>query len=55
MAEHVLLRAVDERGIATLTLNRPEVHNAYNGAMIDALVETVGALAADPRVRLLVL
>lgn len=55
MAENVLLRAVDERGIATLTLNRPEVHNAYNGAMIDALVETVGALAADPRVRLLVL
>ena len=46
--------AVDEQGIATLTLNRPEVH-AYNGAMIDALVETVGALAADPRVRLLVL
>ena len=55
MAENVLLRAVDERGIATLTLNRPEVHNAYNGAMIDALVEAVGALAADPRVRLLVL
>jgi methylglutaconyl-CoA hydratase len=55
MAENVVLSALDERGIATLTLNRPEVHNAYNGAMIDALVEEVGALAADPRVRLLVL
>jgi methylglutaconyl-CoA hydratase len=55
MADKVVLSAVDERGVATLTLNRPEVHNAYNGAVIDALVETVGALAADRRVRLLVL
>jgi methylglutaconyl-CoA hydratase len=55
MSDNVILSAVDERGIATLTLNRPEVHNAYDGALIEALVETVGALAADPRVRLLVL
>ena len=48
MAEKVVLSAMDERGIATLTLNRPDVHNAYNGAMIEALVEEVGALAADP-------
>ena len=55
MAEKVVLSAMDERGIATLTLNRPDVHNAYNGAMIEALVEEVGAFAADPRVRLLIL
>jgi methylglutaconyl-CoA hydratase len=55
MAENVVLSALDERGIATLTLNRPDVHNAYNGAMIEALLDEVGALAADPRVRLLVL
>ena len=55
MAEKVVLSAMDERGIATLTLNRPDVHNAYNSAMIEALVEEVGAFAADPRVRLLIL
>ena len=55
MAERPVLSAIDERGVATLTLNRPEVHNAYNGAMIDGLIEAVGALAADARVRLLVL
>jgi methylglutaconyl-CoA hydratase len=55
MAEDLVLSALDERGIATLTLNRPEVHNAYNGAMIDGLIEAVDALAADERVRLLVL
>jgi methylglutaconyl-CoA hydratase len=55
MAERMVLSAIDERGAATLTLNRPAVHNAYNGAMIDSLIEAVDALAADPRVRLLVL
>jgi methylglutaconyl-CoA hydratase len=55
MAESLVLSSIDQRGVATLTLNRPEVHNAYNGAMIDALIEAAGALAADERVRLLVL
>jgi methylglutaconyl-CoA hydratase len=55
MSDNVVLSVVDERGIATLTLNRPEVHNAYDGRMIEALVEAVSTLAVDPRVRLLVL
>jgi methylglutaconyl-CoA hydratase len=55
MAENMVRSAIDERGIATLTLNRPEVHNAYDGRMIEALVEELGTLAADPRVRLLAL
>jgi methylglutaconyl-CoA hydratase len=55
MADPLVLSAIDERGVATITLNRPEVHNAYNGAMIDGLIEAVEALAADRRVRVLVL
>jgi methylglutaconyl-CoA hydratase len=55
MPQSLVLSTIDERGVATLMLNRPEVHNAYNGAMIDALIETASALAADGRVRLLVL
>ena len=55
MAEPLVLTVVDERGVATLTLNRPEVHNAYDGPMIDALIQAVGALAVNDRVRLLVL
>jgi len=46
---------VDGRGIATLTLNRPEVHNAYDGALIDGLIAALDGLSADPRVRVLVL
>jgi methylglutaconyl-CoA hydratase len=54
MAE-IVLSEVDGRGVASVTLNRPEVHNAYDGALIDALIDALEALAADPRVRLLLL
>ncbi len=55
MTEPVVLCAVDARGVATLTLNRPEVNNAYNGEMLEALAQHVGRLADDPAVRVLVL
>jgi methylglutaconyl-CoA hydratase len=51
----IVLSAVDRRGVATVTLNRPDVHNAYNGALIDALLDALAVLAGDPRVRVLVL
>src|SRR3954462_15142044 len=35
---------VDARGVATVTLNRPEVNNAYDGAMIDGLLAALDAL-----------
>ena len=33
-----VLWRVDERGVARVTLNRPEVYNAYNGELIAALL-----------------
>ena len=51
----VVLSAVDDRGIATVTLNRPQVHNAYDGAVIDGLLDGLERLEADPRVRVLLL
>ena len=43
---------VERRGeVLLLTLNRPEVHNAYNRAMRDALCEALTVAAVDPRVR----
>jgi enoyl-CoA hydratase/carnithine racemase len=39
-----VLWSVDARGVATVTLNRPEVNNAYNGAMIDGLLAALDAL-----------
>ncbi|MBI3514248.1 MAG: enoyl-CoA hydratase/isomerase family protein, partial [Proteobacteria bacterium] len=46
---------IDGRGVATVWLNRPEVNNAYDGALIDQLIETVAALDRDPGLRALVL
>jgi len=35
---------VDGRGVATVTLNRPEVNNAYDGALIEGLLAALDAL-----------
>jgi len=45
----------DARGIATATLNRPERGNAYNAALLEALIAGLGALRDDAAVRALVL
>lgn len=41
--------------VATVTLNRPEVHNAFDAAMIGALRAAVEELAGDAAVRIVVL
>lgn len=41
--------------LATLTLNRPSLHNAFNAAMIAELRDAFAALAADDAVRVVVL
>ena len=50
-----LLTATDARGVATLTLNRPERGNAYDQALLDALAGEIARLGADASVRVIVL
>jgi methylglutaconyl-CoA hydratase len=47
--------ATDPRGIATVTLNRPERRNAFDDALIRELTEAFYTLGADSGVRALVL
>lgn len=47
--------AIDSRGVATVRLNRPRRNNAYDGALLQALLDGLGALQADPAVRVIVL
>ena len=48
-----VLWQVDDRGVATVTLNRPEVNNAYDAALIQGLHDAMDALGAGVRAVLL--
>jgi methylglutaconyl-CoA hydratase len=45
----------DARGVATLTLNRPEKHNAFDDRMITDLLQALDNIGKDKSVRVLVL
>ncbi|MFT4919692.1 MAG: methylglutaconyl-CoA hydratase [Zhongshania aliphaticivorans] len=46
---------LDERGVATITLNRPDIHNAFDDTVIAALTNAFTHAANDPAVRVVVL
>src|SRR3954468_12075395 len=46
---------VDARGVAAVTLNRPEVNNAYNGEMIAGLLSALDALGGAAGLRAVVI
>ena len=50
-----LLVDIDTRGVARLTLNRPERHNAFDDLLIADMTEALQELAAEPSVRVVVL
>jgi len=55
MDQPLVLQQRDERGVVTLTLNRPQSLNALSEAMLAALGEAFVALAEDESVRAVVL
>lgn len=55
MADDYLLFQQDRRGVVTLTLNRPDVHNAFDDVLIGLLIEAIDRIAANPESRALVL
>lgn len=50
-----LSSTLDSQGVATLSLNRPDVHNAFDDALISELNTALEHYARHPEVRLLVL
>ncbi len=55
MAYEKLTLEIDARGVASVTLNRPEVHNAFDAALIAELTQVFTALAEDKAVRIAVI
>ena len=54
MTDSVLYN-LDERGVATVTLNRPEKHNAFDDALIAELTHLFKQIGEDKNVRAMVL
>jgi methylglutaconyl-CoA hydratase len=50
-----MLEVTRERGVARVTLNRPELRNAFDDALISQLTSTFRDLEADASVRVMVL
>jgi len=50
-----VLLSVDDHGNATLMLNRPEVHNAFDPAMVRALTAALRKIAKDDSIRAVVI
>ena len=50
-----LLLREDQGGVARLTLNRPQQYNALSKAMLEALQQSIDAIAQDPAVRVVVI
>jgi methylglutaconyl-CoA hydratase len=55
MSTSLVTADVDARGVATLTLNRPDKHNALDAAMLQQLHEALLTLQSDERVRVVVM
>lgn len=55
MAEAPIITDIRPDGRATVTLNRPAVHNAFDEDTISRLTMELGALERDPEVRVVVL
>jgi len=50
----VVLFDLDEHGIATITINRPEVRNALNWEAMEAFADAVGRAETTPGLRALI-
>ena len=46
---------IDQRGVGTIMLDRPEQHNAFDDSLIAELIQRLADLAADETVRIVVL
>ena len=55
MAGPNILLDIDERGVATVTLDRPDKHNAFDDGVIAELAEAFGSLAENSQARVIVL
>ncbi|MFC4699506.1 enoyl-CoA hydratase/isomerase family protein [Glaciecola siphonariae] len=54
VTQHVELD-IDEQGVARVSLNRPEVHNAFDETVIQSLLDIFASINKNPDVRVMIL
>jgi len=54
MSEKTVLSEIDERGVARITLNRPEMHNAMNDVLIGEVFEAFRSVSENASVRVVI-
>lgn len=52
---NTLISSADKRGVLTLCMNRPEVHNAFDAEMIRGMTRALQAADSNPDVRMVVI
>ena len=55
MTANPVLWNLSESGVATVTLNRPEVNNAYDAGLINGVLAAMEDLGSKPNLRVVVL
>lgn len=55
MSEPTILTEINKRGVATVTMNRPALHNAFDDVLISDLTAVLKRLDADEQVRVVCL
>jgi methylglutaconyl-CoA hydratase len=55
MADRKLLIDTDERGVTIVTLNRPEVHNAFDNELTSMITHSLVELQSDEHTRVVIL
>ncbi len=55
MSDQFLITTIDKRGIARLTMNRPDLRNAFNEQIVHEICEAMGRLSSNTGVKAIVL
>lgn len=55
MNENAIQLNIDDRGVATVTIDRPDKHNAFDGHVIAELTETFEDIASKSEIKVMIL
>ncbi|MBR72405.1 MAG: hypothetical protein CMM30_05625 [Rhodospirillaceae bacterium] len=55
MTQNLILFDIDQRGVAKITFNRPDAHNAFDGEFVSSLFKVITTIENNQKVRVVVI